>query len=69
MTVSALIALLSTPLAPIVVGIIGSAIEKIGLAGNWPRVTAVGKVLEAIASDFPKALANAKSAVTGKPVE
>lgn len=69
MTLTALLALASTPLAPIVVGIVGSAIEKIGLAGNWPRVTAVGKVLEAIASDFPKAVANVKAAVTGKPVQ
>lgn len=68
MTLTTLLALASTPLAPIVVGIVGSAIEKIGLAGDWPRIVALGKVLEALAADIPKGVANIKAAITGKPV-
>lgn len=68
MTLTTILALLSAPITAIIVGLVGSAIEKIGLAGNWPRVVAVGKALEAIATDLPKFAANAKAAFTGKPV-
>jgi hypothetical protein len=42
----------------VVVGLVGSAIEKVGVAFGFPRAVALGKTLEAFAGDLPKALAN-----------
>lgn len=67
MTTTQIIALLSSPLAPIIIGLIGSGIEKLGLAYKWPRVVAVGKALEAIAADLPKLLSNLKAIMSGGP--
>lgn len=49
----------------VVVGIVGSAVEKVGMALNMPRVIAVGKVIESIASDLPKTISNAYGMVKG----
>lgn len=67
MTTAQLIALLSSPLAPLVIGLIGSGIEKLGLQLSWPRLVAVGKALEAIAADLPKLITNLKTVAVGKP--
>ncbi len=49
----------------VVIGAIGSALEKAGDAFSLPRLTAVGKVLEGIASDGPKVIANTWAAFKG----
>ena len=51
------------------VGIVGSALEKAGYAFNLPRLTAAGKVMEGIASDGPKVVANIIAAFKGSPVK
>lgn len=38
----------------VVVGIVGSSLEKIGVALNAPRVKAVGEAIAAIAADLPR---------------
>ena len=48
------------------VGIAGSAIEKIGLSLNYPRVVAVGKAIESVTADLPKFFTNLFSIFTGK---
>ena len=49
----------------VVIGILGSAIEKVGMQFELPRVIAVGKVMEGIASDGPKIVANLLSIFKG----
>lgn len=60
-----LIALVTGPGLYIAIGLIGSGLEKLGTALAWPRLEAFGKVLEAIASDVPKALSNGKTLLVG----
>ena len=69
LTTTQLIALLSSPLAPIVIGLIGSLIEKVGLKLALPRVVAFGKMLEAVAADLPKLLSNVVALAKGEPKE
>lgn len=50
----------------VVVGILGSTIEKIGLATGSERVTNVGKAIEAATTDLPKLINNIFALVSGK---
>lgn len=50
----------------VVVGLVGSALEKAGQSLNLPRLESVGKIMEGIASDAPKIITNIFSAVKGK---
>ena len=49
----------------VVAGIVGSALEKIGIQFKLPRVEAAGKTLESIAMDGPKFVANIVSSFKG----
>ena len=50
----------------VVIGIVGSAVEKAGLALEMPRVIAVGKVLESLAADLPKTISNVYGTFKGE---
>jgi hypothetical protein len=67
LTTTQLIALLSSPLAPVVIGLIGSLVEKVGLKLELARVVAFGKMLEAVAADLPKLLSNVVALAKGEP--
>jgi hypothetical protein len=67
MTTAQLIALLSSPLAPVLAGIVGSILEKIGMAYSLPRLIAFGKMLESVAADLPKLIFNVKALAKGEP--
>ncbi len=49
----------------VVVGIVGSAIEKAGMVLEMPRLIAVGKVLESLAADLPKTISNIYTTFAG----
>lgn len=49
----------------VVAGIVGSALEKIGLQFKLPRVEAAGKAIESIAADAPKFISNILGVVKG----
>ncbi len=51
----------------VIIGLVGSGLEKVGQNLKYPRVEATGKVLEAIAADAPKIIANIWTAFKGKP--
>jgi hypothetical protein len=42
----------------VVVGLVGSSIEKIGMTIGSPKTEAVGKAIESVASDLPKFVTN-----------
>lgn len=67
MTTTQLIALASSPLLPVVVGVAGSIVEKVGLHFELPRMVAFGKLLESVAADIPKFLANLAALAKGAP--
>lgn len=50
----------------VVVGLLGSTLEKVGLQFNLPRLESAGKLLEGFASDAPKIVSNAWGIVKGK---
>ena len=45
-------------LVSLVVGGVGSIIEKVGMELDHPKLQAVGKTLESIAGDLPKFITN-----------
>lgn len=49
----------------VVVGLIGSVLEKAGQQFALPRLEAVGKTMEAAAADGPKIIANLVGIVKG----
>ena len=51
----------------VAIGVLGSSIEKVGIALQNNRIIAIGKLLEGIAQDCPKIIKNVYNAVTGKP--
>lgn len=69
MSLATVLALISTPAMPLLVGAFGSFVEHVGKVANRPRVEAVGRALEAVAADFPKLLANVKAVASGKRVQ
>ena len=45
-------------LVVVVVGIVGSAIEKIGISIGSPKIQNVGKAIESVTADIPKLITN-----------
>ncbi len=48
----------------VAVGIVGSAIEKVGVAIHYPRVEAFGQMIESITADVPKFIENVSAVIT-----
>lgn len=53
----------------VAIGIIGSALEKAGESFDLPRLIAVGKIMEGIASDGPKVISNIAAAFKGSVIK